>query len=147
MYEFKHAELIDIIVHIYPDDEVETGVPSVDYFVIAMLQKWTLQKIMIWDKCKKEKEYKDGVYHRAKKPNQTNAGLRIMDIDWEIYLIFVPWEALADKFALQCNPLLHCETIIVFGKACLALFIDHQNEPNHIVSVGVVCLCETFLRY
>ena len=69
MYEFKHAELIDIIVHINPDDEVETGVPSVDYFVIAMLQKWTLQKIMIWDKCKKEKEYKVGVYQRAKKPN------------------------------------------------------------------------------
>lgn len=42
MDEFEHGQLVNVVVDVDTDDEVERGVPAVDYFVLSMLQERTL---------------------------------------------------------------------------------------------------------
>ena len=47
------------------------------------------------------------------------------------YLAFCARETLTDEFSFERDLLLDREAIIVFGDACLALLVDHQNKLDH----------------
>ena len=40
--ELKEGQLVDVIVYVNANDEVQRGVPAIDYFVLSMLQEGTL---------------------------------------------------------------------------------------------------------
>ena len=109
MDELKHGELVNIVVDVDTDDEVEGGIPAVDYFVLPMLKERTLQT-------------PQEVIIIRSLPSQRGE---------TTYLVLSPGQTLANKFTLERDPFLDGKAIIVLGQARLALFVHHENELNH----------------
>ena len=42
MNELQQGQLVDVVVDVDPDDEVQRGVPTINYFVLSMFQERAL---------------------------------------------------------------------------------------------------------